>query len=208
MHVFLYEWVTGGGLVDEHGRLPRSLLAEGSAMITALAADFLGVDGARVSLLRDMRLDHLAFPGCDVVDVYSSSHWADEFERLAGQADHTLVIAPEFDGILQQAVQRAARAGGRSLNAADEFIQLAADKHATAERLRSAGVAAPHGRVLEADVDKLPTDFEYPAVLKPLDGAGSQHLLLVGGPRDEPPPYPWRRRLERRHAGRAASASV
>ena len=59
MHVFLYEWITGGGLVEQPGRLPASLLAEGSAMISALAADFAAIDGCRVTVLRDMRLDEL-----------------------------------------------------------------------------------------------------------------------------------------------------
>jgi predicted ATP-grasp superfamily ATP-dependent carboligase len=62
--------------------------------------------------------------------------------------------------------------------------------------------------VFEADVECLPTDFEYPAVLKPLDGAGSQHTLLVTDPTDEPVPYPWRRRLERYIPGRAASVAA
>jgi tyramine---L-glutamate ligase len=67
---------------------------------------------------------------------------------------------------------------------------------------------APAGMVIESDDEKLPIDFEYPAVLKPLAGAGSQHTLLVNGPADEPAPYPWRRRLERFHPGRAVSVAV
>ena len=39
MHIFLYEWATGGGLVEEPGPLPASLVREGAAMIGALAAD-------------------------------------------------------------------------------------------------------------------------------------------------------------------------
>jgi len=208
MHVFLYEWITGGGLVGEPGRLPASLLAEGSAMITALAADFSAIDGCRVSLLRDMRLADLTFAGCDVVEIHSNTDWRDEFDRLAASADWSLVVAPEFDGILQQTVQRVGELGGRALNASYDFIALTSDKHLTAERLREAGVPAPLGRVLDEDQPKLPVDFEYPAVLKPLQGAGSQHTLLVGGPGDEPPPYPWHRRIERFHAGRPASVAV
>jgi hypothetical protein len=45
-------------------------------------------------------------------------------------------------------------------------------------------------------------------VLKPVDGAGSQDTLLVAGPYDEPPPYPWPRRLERFVPGLAASVSL
>jgi len=208
MHVFLYEWITGGGLVDEPGRLPASLLAEGSAMITALAADFSAVSGCRVSVLRDTRLHNLPLPGCEIVEVHSTCDWREEFDRLAAAADWSMIVAPEFDRILQQTVRRVGEAGGRALNSSDQFIALAADKHRTAELLRRAGVAAPVGRVLAEDEPKLPADFEYPAVLKPVDGAGSQHTLLVSGAVDEPPPYPWRRRLERFHAGRPASVGV
>ncbi|MCC6494366.1 MAG: ATP-grasp domain-containing protein [Pirellulales bacterium] len=208
MHVFLYEWITGGGLVNEQARLPPTLLAEGSAMISALAADFRAIDGVQVSVLRDMRLDRLSLPGCEVIDVYSPSDWRGEFERLARGAEWTMIVAPEFDGILRKTVRLAQEAEGRLLNASDEFIALTANKHATAERLRWAGVPAPAGRVIEEHQERLPADFEYPAVLKPLDGAGSQHLLLVGGPGDEPPPYPWPRRIERFHAGQPASVAA
>lgn len=207
MRIFLYEWITGGGLVEASGRLPESLLAEGSAMIRSLATDFARLEDLEVTVLRDVRITELPLPGCRVIDVHSAADAQSEFDRAAAAADWTLVIAPEWDGILRTTVARA-RGVGRVLNASDEFIALASDKHLTVERLHAAAVAAPQGRLLEADEERLPVDFEYPAVLKPLDGAGSQHTLLVHGHADEPPPYPWRRRLERYHPGRAASVAV
>jgi tyramine---L-glutamate ligase len=208
MHIFLYEWVTGGGLVESGTRLPASLLAEGSAMIAALAADFAAMPETQVTVLRDARLTEPHLNGCRVIEIHSSLDRRSAFDRLAGEADWTLVVAPEFDGHLRAAIADIQTAGGNSLNSSDEFIALAADKHQTSERLCAAGVAAPIGIVIEGDNEKLPLDFEYPAVLKPVDGAGSQHTLLVNGPADEPPPYPWRRRLERYHPGRAASVAV
>lgn len=208
MHVFLYEWITGGGLVEQASPLPSSLLAEGAAMISALAADFAAIPGCRVEVLRDARLHALPLAGCAVTEIHSTADLRTEFARLAGRADYSLVIAPEFDDILRQTVQWVREAGGRSLNAADEFIALAANKHRTAEALRAAGVPAPAGRLLEADEEKLPADFSYPGVLKPVDGAGSQHTLLVEGPGDEPPPYPFPRRLEQFVPGRAASVAA
>jgi predicted ATP-grasp superfamily ATP-dependent carboligase len=208
MRVFLYEWITGGGLVEESGRLPVSLLAEGSAMVAALAADFAAIPGCRVTAFRDMRLHEPALSCCDVVEIHSKPEWGEAFDRAASEADWTLAVAPEFDKILLSTVRRAERAGGRLLNASAEFIAVASDKHRTAEQLRKAGVPAPLGRVLAADEEKLPADFDYPAVLKPLEGAGSQHTLLVHGPRDEPPPHPWPRRLEQFCEGRAASIAV
>lgn len=202
MHVFLYEWVTGGGLVEDPGPLPPTLTAEGGAMIEALADDFLGIDGCQVSALRDMRLDKPSLRGCDVVEIHSRAHGDEEIERLAAEADFTLLIAPEFDNILLNARRQVSP---HVLNSSAEFIRLASNKQATAEHLRAAGVAVPPAVVLEADAERLPDDADYPAVLKPLDGAGSQHTLLVQGPGDQPAPHPWPRRLERFCVGRPAS---
>ena len=208
MHVFLYEWVTGGGLMEQPGRLPASLLAEGSAMISALAADFAAIDGCRVTVLRDMRVAELPFRRCEVVEVQSTSDWREEFERLAAAADWSLVIAPEFDNILGDTLTRARDTGGRLLNAADDFVAVASNKQETAERLHAANVAAPEAVIFGAEEVNLPGHFPYPAVLKPIDGAGSQHTLLVTGRHDEPPPYPWPRRLERYYPGRPASVAA
>lgn len=208
MHIFLYEWITGGGLVEEPGPLPASLLAEGTAMLTALAADFVRLDDTRVTVLRDMRLDELALPGCEVVEVHSSTHRLDEFQRLASDADHTLVIAPEFDNILTNTLSHARQPGANLLAPSDEFVSLTTNKNLTAEQLASAGVPVPEACVLAPDEEKLPTEFVYPAVLKPVIGAGSQHTLLVSSPRDEPPPYPWQRRLERFCPGTPASVAM
>lgn len=208
MHIFLYEWITGGGLAEEPGALPPSLLAEGAAMLTALAADFNKLAPKRVSVLRDMRLDDLALPGCDVVEVHSASHRVDEIERLAQVADYTLIIAPEFDDILTDTLAHARTVGAQLLNASDEFVAITSDKHQTAARLASAGVPVPTSMPLAADEEKLPGDFVYPAVIKPVNGAGSQHTLLVASAQDEPPPYPWPRRLERFCPGTAVSVAM
>jgi len=207
MHIFLYEWITGGGLVEEPGALPRSLLTEGSAMLSALAADFLLLDGARVSLLRDMRLDDLVLPECEVMEVHSKYDQQEEFSRLASEADYTLVIAPEIDGVLLSMLALARQAGGQLLTANEDFVRLASDKHQTAERLAEANVPVPEAMLLDADQEKLPRDFGYPAVLKPTHGAGSQHTFLVTSPQDDPPPHPWPRRLERFFPGTPVSVS-
>ncbi len=208
MHIFLYEWITGGGLVEEPGPLPPSMLAEGTAMVTALAADFAAIEGARVTVLRDMRLDEFALPSCEVIEIHSSSHRQDEIERLAAEADYTLPIAPEFDDILLQALRHAEQAGGRLLSASVEFVKIAANKHQTALHLAQAGVPVPQAVILQPEVEKLPSDFAYPAVVKQVCGAGSQHTLLVSGPKDEPPPYPWQQRLECYCPGIAASVAM
>ena len=207
MQVFVYEWATGGGLVEEPGPLPASLVREGAAMIGALAADLQRIEGCRVVALRDPRVVQLALGNCELVEVLSRFSHDEEFDRLAAEADATILIAPEFDGILWKLARRVAAAGGRLLSPSPEFIRIAADKQRTCDTLQAAGVPAPEGRVLESD-EPLPAEFAYPAVVKPMDGAGSQDTFFVRGPHDAPPAYAWRRRLERYVPGMAASAAI
>ena len=207
MHIFLYEWITGGGLVEELGSLPESMLAEGTAMVSALAADFAAIDDCRVTLLRDIRLDNLPLPKCEILDIHSAAQHEDEMVRLADKSDYTLLIAPEFDNLLLTTVKLVSSQGGQLLSANEELVELAADKQRTAEQLAAAGVPVPKSVRLGADQEKLPVDFTYPAVLKPIHGAGSQHILLVAGASDEPPSYPWSRRLEQYCPGVPASVA-
>ena len=207
MHFFLYEWITGGGLVEETGPLPPSLLLEGGAMLSAMAADLVAISGARVSLLKDMRLDDLVLPGCDVVEVQSKAEHDEEFGRLAVAADYSLVIAPEFDRVLKRCHRLVTTSGGTLLGCEDALVAVTTNKHRTAARLFESGVPVPEGVLIEPETEKLPDDFQYPAVLKPIDGAGSQNMVLISKASDEPPPHAWPRRLERFCPGIAASVS-
>jgi predicted ATP-grasp superfamily ATP-dependent carboligase len=60
----------------------------------------------------------------------------------------------------------------------DTTIELASDKHRTAEHLQAHGVAAPSGMPLEAG-ERPPRSFDYPAVWKRRDGAGSLDVRLL-----------------------------
>src|ERR1043165_9303956 len=138
MHLFVYEWATGGGLVDAEGPVPPSLVREGAAMIGALAADLVRIPGCKVSALRDPRVLQLALPGATIVDVISRSSHREEFERLSSTADGTILIAPEFDGILWKSARLAVASGGRLVSPSPEFIRVAGDKQQTCEVLAAA----------------------------------------------------------------------
>lgn len=207
MRLFLYEWVTGGGLVGEEGPLPESLLREGLAMAQAAAADAASIDDCRPVLLRDLRVPALAAPGAEVIEVDSRAAHNERFDELAASADAVLLVAPETDGALLAAVRRAQDVGAKLISPGEGFVALATDKGATAERLADAGVSVPEAVRLEPD-EPLPEDFAYPAVIKPLDGAGSQDTHVVAHAADGPPAYAWPRRLERFVPGSPASVAV
>ena len=206
MHLFLYEWITGGGLVDHHGPLPESLAREGRAMVEAVAADAVAA-GWRVTMLRDMRFANLVGRGAEMIEVSSRATHDAEFEQHATEADATLLIAPETDGDLLRLARSTEAIGATLASPSPEFIEATSDKERAARVLSDSGL--PTAEAIRIDPDTpLPVDFPYPAVLKPLDGAGSQDTHLVAQAGDRPPAYAWPRRLERLVPGAPVSVAV
>lgn len=188
MNLFIYEHLTGGGLLQAGNAVPPSLAVEGRAMIQALAADFAALDGVRVACLRDARAETWQIAGCRVIEVASAEEHQRQFDACAGGADCSIVIAPEIDGILLDRCRRVEQVGGRLLGPSPQLVALASDKQRTIEHLAAAGVPTPEGRSLDSG-DAWPRDFSYPAVWKPRDGAGSQGVSLVRNA-TEPPCLP------------------
>lgn len=209
MRLFVYEFITGGGLWESSNAPPSgSLFHEGSAMLRAVAEDFAKLPGVEVVITWDERLP--APPAfCQVRGVGSTQAERSAIKELASASDGVLVIAPELDGALQERVQWVTAAGGALLCPGVEFVSLASDKDRCGRHLQAAGVPTPQGVRLQAG-DAFPRDFPYPAVLKPCDGAGSQDLFRV-----DSVSFPWPAglrntawRLEAFHPGRPASIAV
>jgi len=179
MRILIDEFVTGGGWFHVEANAPSgSLLAEGRAMLAALAVDFAAIAGCSVDVLHDVRLARTPLDRVTGHDVESSLAERALLSRLAAQADWTVLIAPEFDRHLLERVKLVEGVGGRLLSPGSQVVALTADKHATAEHLAARGVRVPRGIALGAG-ECLPDGFSYPAVLKPRDGAGSLGVRVV-----------------------------
>jgi predicted ATP-grasp superfamily ATP-dependent carboligase len=188
MRVFVYESLCGGGLDAEHAA-PRapSLLREGAAMLIALLSDLAAVESVEAVTLVDARWASALPPAVGGMAVVAADeHRAAEFDRLAATADATIVVAPEIGGELASLCRRVSRVGGRLIGPDIDAIELLSDKHRTAEHLHSHGVRACRGLRLDGgrgDERRL-GEVAYPAVVKPLDGAGSLGVRLVNGPNE------------------------
>jgi len=176
-------------------------------MLQALAADFSRVSGVSLDVLVDVRHRDLELPNCTIHQVDNALVERDFLTRLASTADWTIVVAPEFDDHLHSRCLAVERAGGRLLSPDSRLVALAADKHATAEHLSARGVAVAVGIALAAG-ESLPVDFEYPAVLKPRFGAGSQGICWIDGPGSLDRPIDCASRLERYMPGMAVSVAA
>jgi predicted ATP-grasp superfamily ATP-dependent carboligase len=161
MRVFVYEFVTAGGWRSSFEDVPpSSLLAEGQAMAEAVCEDLMGMD-ARPLVMRDVR----------------QGGERDEFCEIAAAADWSLVIAPEQDGILLARCRWVMEAGGRLLSPGPAVVELASDKQRTAEHLTRHQVRVPPGVIMAGKQSR--SAAMVPAVLKPVDGCGSQGVRRI-----------------------------
>jgi predicted ATP-grasp superfamily ATP-dependent carboligase len=171
MELFLYEHCCSGALAGR--RDAGSLRAEGWAMLAAVLDDFRRCPGVGVATL----LDPAAPPPGWVAPANVTLHGGqpeDErsFRILTRAADFTLVIAPEFDGLLAERCCWVEEEGGRLLGPSAAAVRRTADKLTLARHLCSCGIPTP-------PCATLPGEWNYPLVCKPRDGAGSQATFLV-----------------------------
>jgi tyramine---L-glutamate ligase len=181
--VLVHEWVSGGGLAG--APLPPSWAAEGAAMRRAIAADFASLpgDSVRVIVTLDARLPE--DPGPWKVARIAVGEELDRVRELARAADFTVLVAPETMGILAELTRNLQRAGVRLLGSTAEAVELTGDKARLAERLRALGIDTPPSRTIDPGLG-LPADATYPAVLKPVDGAGSVDTFFLSDARSLP----------------------
>ncbi|UUO08947.1 ATP-grasp domain-containing protein [Blastopirellula sp. J2-11] len=170
--VFVYEFITGGGLFClPNAPSPSGSLLEEGALMRSAVVDGLLEAGVSVSLLRDQRLPAEGKPGCEEVVVTSSANERTTFEAACERADAVLVIAPEFDSLLLDRVRWAEAGAARLISPGSDLVAIAGDKWKTYQCWLRASVPTPptwlaKDFTLADDCDRY--------VLKPRDGAGSQ----------------------------------
>lgn len=185
--IFVYEYFTGGGSYADFATagFRPPLIDEGDAMAAALASDFQAIPGTSVVRLRDARLPPEPVTAGAAVAISSARQERETFAELAAGCDWSVIIAPEQNGALWQRTRWAESVRARLLCPHSRFVSIASDKNQTADLLHQHGVAVPAGRKFQPGAS-LPTDFRYPAILKPADGAGSIGVQLL---RDSTSPY-------------------
>ncbi|HUL41047.1 MAG TPA: ATP-grasp domain-containing protein [Burkholderiales bacterium] len=172
MRIFVYEHITGGGLLDQ--ALPVSLAHEGDIMLNALLRDLVDIPGMEIITMRDPRLSALDFR-ITAHTPRTAEQTARIMERCIDIADAVWPIAPESGGVLERIHRSVLNRGRRLLGSHPDAVHLAASKRATSCHLESAGIAAvptysPAQAVLHDAVGQW--------VVKPDDGAGCGDTFL------------------------------
>jgi predicted ATP-grasp superfamily ATP-dependent carboligase len=179
--IFVYEWCCANAA---RGNDPRAatLFGEGWAMLAAALDDFCRVPDAKVRTvlspaLRDEPAIVVVLPGLVErgVRIDWSHHDAEAFYAAAATADYALVIAPEFEQILETRCRWALAARAKLLGPAPDAVALTADKLALAQHFDKRGVRTPPTFTCDQSL----ADVGQPWVVKPRHGAGSQQTKII-----------------------------
>lgn len=185
MRVFLSESLTCGAM-SGIGIAKAELAIEGAAMLRALSGDAARVPGWQVVVTWDASLEPFGVPGVDVRLVRSPEDERTLFEQLTCDADRTLVIAPESDGLLEARCRLVNDCGGRFVGSTAAAIALCGDKLALAGHLERRNV--PTIETQSCDFPKLSLAVRAGrsahVIVKPRRGAGSIDTFRVTN-RDE-----------------------
>lgn len=183
MKLFVYEHISGGGLVGE--RISSSILSEGYAMLKTLVSDFKAAGHIVITLL-DSRL--MAFnPPIEVDDIILISSWEElenTFKRLSRSVDAVYIIAPESNQKLQKLVEMVEIAGGSPLNSPVDAIWRASNKMVFYETMKKTGLPVPETVMIDLrensnEIRHFVKGLGFPLVFKPVDGVGCCGLSVV-----------------------------
>lgn len=184
--ILLYEFISANQIGVEPHSPQHSLFLEGSAMIHALEDDLQN--------LADMECR--TFPPTADPAVHH-----DLWQQLIEWSDGVWAIAPETDGILARLAQSVRTAGRHWLGCSPDAIALTGDKFQLAQHWMSHNVPTPQTELWAGQT------ITQPSILKPRDGAGSEHTQLVTSTNGIPDHFPNAMILQRYHPGRAASVT-
>jgi predicted ATP-grasp superfamily ATP-dependent carboligase len=182
--VLVYEFFTGGGFPA--GELPPGLAAEALGMLWAVLTDFRNWNSVRTLTALDPRfeervpgLNRATLPADEVILVPQAGHH-EVYQSLLKRCDAVLIIAPETAGILAALTEQAEKAGLTVLGSNSKAVTIAGNKASCHRVFLKAQLSTPETHAVRfASVSRAAKQMNYPFVIKPVDGIGSEGVCLV-----------------------------
>lgn len=182
MNVLVFEFLVGGGAVDQHpfDNGLANFLEQGHSMLLPLCEDLIAA-GHNVVVPVDCHVD-VRLPS--LVETINVSLDTDLQELLCGEAeqcDAVIVIAPESHHCLESILEWLEPFSDKLVSPHLEFVQLTGNKWKCSSFLRKHGIPVPRTwKVQSAEqVALLNWRPNRLLVAKPLMGAGSEHVMMV-----------------------------
>ena len=170
MKHFLFEFITGGGLIGQ--TLADSLVREARMMVQTLLKELIECGHYKITITRDSRVDSF---GRDVTEHTINTPFKKILPELVRKSDICWLIAPETGNCLYNLtdlfMQNASIFIGSDLNA----VQTTSSKLITCNILENANVCTPETKLLK---DVIP-DSKSGWIIKPDDGVGAENCIYV-----------------------------
>ena len=170
MKHFLFEFITGGGLIGQ--ALPDSLVREARMMVQTLLKELIECGHYKITITRDSRVDSF---GRDVTEHTINTPFKKILPELVRKSDICWLIAPETENCLYNLtdlfMQNASIFIGSDLNA----VHTTASKLITCNILENANICTPDTKLLK---DVIP-DSKSGWIIKPDDGVGAENCIYV-----------------------------
>jgi len=166
MKHFLFEFITGGGLIGQ--TLPDSLVREAKSMTQTLIKELIACGHYKITITRDSRVDLF---GHDITEHTINTPFKKILPELVRKSDICWLIAPETENCLYNLtdlfMQNASIFIGSNLNA----VQITSSKLVTSNILENANISTPETKLFK---DVIP-DSKSGWIIKPDDGVGAQN---------------------------------
>lgn len=160
--VFVYEYLSAGGRLDDDPQAAAELMPMGVAMRDAMVLDMLCAADCAVTVATCAAAG-ASLPGAASAGARPGESAAAFVGRLARQHDAVWLVAPETGGLLRRLAGTVEPA--RWLGCTPAAIAVATSKRATVEHLQAQGIATPLAWREDTTVRRW--------VVKPDDGAGA-----------------------------------
>jgi predicted ATP-grasp superfamily ATP-dependent carboligase len=182
MKILAFEYATASGACGD------TFLEEGKLMLVSLLAELAAAGLGVVTTLANRSFDQDGITADETVVIEGSFFAA--VERQMENADVVWIIAPESKGILYRLTEMAERLGKKVIGSSPDALKLCGDKLSLA-RFLSGKISMPPselfaGNATQTGVRSLrgtpvppPYNSDFPCVVKPLDGAGSENIYFV-----------------------------
>lgn len=194
MKICVLEWICGGGL-SSYPDLESELLAEGNEMLATLISGALQAN-CQVSIALDERVEwddwrhHEALEVTYVPSRTETAACLRTWQNLASRADAAIVIAPELDSALQDAVQalskgiKSQKAQTLILNMRGKSLALACDKWETFNCFQRLALPTPDTKLISSltssNMDEIESrNANSKWILKRRDGAGMEDSFII-----------------------------
>ena len=175
MQVLLYEHITGGGFAETPWEL--GFASQAFAMMNTMVHALLSAN-YDVHLLYDNRINSEFLPKAKKLnEVSESGEWKATLARECDGADYTIIIAPEDDMILVEAIKIVEKSGTILAGSNSESVSFCSDKAKCNSLFEDLKLEIPQSIAGTLQyIHSTSDDFPFPAILKKTTSSGATSL--------------------------------